>query len=62
MKSIRRTKFDNRFRFPEHWRTSCPFRIGSTPPAKVELEVGPEIHFEEGDLLVPPHFDEIEEE
>jgi hypothetical protein len=43
-------------------RVEATLRIGSTPPAKVRLEVGPEIHFEEGDLLMPPNFDETEEE
>ena len=37
-------------------------RIGSAAPAKVQLDVGPQIYFEEGELLVPPTFDQTDEE
>ena len=35
---------------------------GSAAPAKVQLDVGPQIYFEEGELLVPPTFDQTDEE
>jgi hypothetical protein len=35
---------------------------GTASPKKVQLEVGPQIYFEEGELLVPPTFDPTDEE
>jgi hypothetical protein len=36
--------------------------IGATSPRKVQIDVGPQIYFEEGELLVPPNFDPTDEE
>ena len=43
-------------------RVEAMLRTGSTPPRKVQLEAGPQIYFEEGELLVPPTFKPTEEE
>ena len=43
-------------------RIEAMLRIGSAAPAKVQLDVGPQIYFEEGELLVPPTFDQTDEE
>ena len=43
-------------------RIEAMMRIGSAAPAKVQLDVGPQIYFEEGELLVPPTFDQTDEE
>jgi len=43
-------------------RVDAMLHVGSTPPRKVQLEAGPQIYFEEGELLVPPTFDPTAEE
>ena len=43
-------------------RVEAMLRIGSTSPTKVQLEIGPQIYFEEGELQMPPTFDPTEEE
>jgi hypothetical protein len=49
-------------RLREGQRVEGMLRIGSGAPAKVQLEVGKRIYFEEGELLVPATFDPTEEE
>jgi hypothetical protein len=49
-------------RLREGQRVEAMLRIGSGAPAKVQLEVGRRIYFEEGELQVPPTFDPTEEE
>jgi hypothetical protein len=43
-------------------RVDAMLHVGSTPPRKVQVEAGPQIYFEEGELLVPPTFDPTPEE
>jgi hypothetical protein len=43
-------------------RVEATLRIGSAAPRNVQLEAGPQIYFEEGELLVPPTFKPTEEE
>jgi hypothetical protein len=43
-------------------RVEALLHIGSRAPGKVQLDVGPQIYFEEGELLVPPTFDPTPEE
>jgi hypothetical protein len=43
-------------------RVEAMLRAGSAPPRKVQFEAGPQIYFEEGELLVPPTFQPTEEE
>ncbi len=43
-------------------RIEAMLRVGSAAPAKVQLELGPQVYFEEGELLVPPTFDLTDEE
>lgn len=43
-------------------RLEATLQVTSMAPAKVKLEVGNEIYFEEGELLMPPTFDPTEEE
>lgn len=43
-------------------RVEAMLRIGSRLPSKVQIDVGPQIYFEEGELLVPPTFDPTDEE
>jgi hypothetical protein len=43
-------------------RVEAMLHIGTAPPKKVQLEAGPQVYFEEGELLVPPTFDPTDEE
>jgi hypothetical protein len=43
-------------------RVEAMLHIGSMPPRKVQLDVGAQIYFEEGDLLVPPNPELTDEE
>src|SRR5262245_43907420 len=43
-------------------RIEAMLRVGSDAPAKVQLELGPQVYFEEGELLVPPTPDLTDEE
>lgn len=43
-------------------RVDAMLRIGSRAPGKVQLAVGPQVYFEEGELLVPPTFKTTGEE
>src|SRR5262245_28719585 len=43
-------------------RVEAMLRTGSTPPRQVQIEAGPQVYFEEGELLVPPTFKPTEEE
>jgi len=49
-------------RLREGQRVDGMLRIGSGAPAKVQLEAGKRIYFEEGELLVPPTFKPTAEE
>jgi hypothetical protein len=43
-------------------RVEAMLRIGSAAPAKVQLDLGPQVYFEEGELLVPANFNQTAEE
>jgi hypothetical protein len=43
-------------------RVEAMLRVGSTSPKSVQIEAGPQIYFEEGELLVPPTFKPTSEE
>lgn len=49
-------------RVREGQRIQATLRVGAATPSKVELEIGREIYFEEGELLVPPTFAPTAEE
>ena len=49
-------------RLREGQRVDAMMRVGSAAPAKVQLEAGKRIYFEEGELMVPPTFDSTAEE
>lgn len=49
-------------RLREGQRVEGMLRIGSGAPAKVQLEIGKRIYFEEGELLMPPIFPDPTEE
>ena len=49
-------------RLREGQRVEGMLRKGTGAPAKVQFEVGKRIYFEEGELQVPPTFDQTDEE